>query len=161
MERPTVLRMRLRVAYSVMGILIGLSVLLVFGLRLNNWNAALWGLMSGCTAAITLTVHICYLRGVWETRYGSLKFLMLFGCFIQLIGVCGFVVYLTLAIVNKQGLIIEGNGYYLTCVWCFMTWKWGFLLLMSARRYKKLYQGEYSLISEYSYGSSKSYYSTS
>ena len=28
---------------------------------------------------------------------------MLAGCFVQLVGVCGFVTYLTLAIVNKQG----------------------------------------------------------
>jgi len=34
-------------------------------------------------------------------------------------------------------LHIQGRSYFLTCVWCFMTWKWGFLLFFYARNYRR------------------------
>lgn len=37
-------------------------------------------------------------------------------------------------------LTAYGRGYYLACVWCFMTWKWGFMLFFFARQYRQLYQ---------------------
>lgn len=37
------------------------------------------------------------------------------------------------------GLIIEGLGFYLICVWCFMIWKWGFFMFYFFRFYKRLY----------------------
>ncbi|XP_022313441.2 heme transporter hrg1-B-like isoform X1 [Crassostrea virginica] len=143
---PSSCLMKIRVTFAIIGALVGLSVLIVFGVQYHNWNVALWGLLSGIAASVTLFVHIAYIRNYWEVNPYPLQRLMLAGCFVQLVGVCGFVTYLTLAIVNKQGLIIEGPGYYLTCVWCFMTWKWGFLLLYLSRSYKRLYQQTYSLL---------------
>lgn len=45
---------KIRLAYSFTGFLIGVSVLVVFGFKLHNWNAALWGLASGNKVKITL-----------------------------------------------------------------------------------------------------------
>ena len=45
---------KIRLAYSFTGVLIGFSVLFVFGFRLHNWNAALWGLLSGIIHVIGL-----------------------------------------------------------------------------------------------------------
>lgn len=39
--------MNLRIFFSIVGILSGLSAVFVFGIKFNNWNAALWGLLSG------------------------------------------------------------------------------------------------------------------
>lgn len=51
------------------------------------------------------------------------------------------------------------DGYYLTCVWCAMTWKWGFLLFYYSRQYFRSYKPEYASLvkesddSEHGYGS--------
>ncbi|XP_048730892.1 heme transporter hrg1-B-like isoform X2 [Ostrea edulis] len=139
---PSPCWLRARISFAVIGLFVGVSVLFVFGVNYHNWNVALWGLLSGLAAGLALYVHIAYMKKMWENNPYPLKRWMLTGCFIQLAGVCGFVTYLTLAIVNKQGLIIEGPGYYLTCVWCFMTWKWGFYVLYFSRSYKRLYLSE-------------------
>ncbi|XP_033758486.1 heme transporter hrg1-A-like [Pecten maximus] len=140
---------KVRVVYASVGLLIGISVLFVFGYKYSNWDAALWGLTSGLVAGLTLLLHIQYYRKISKGLYierTSLSRLMLLGCFIQLAGVCGFVVYLTLAITQGQGLQIYGAGYYLTLVWCFMTWKWGFILLLSARRYRNKFYEVYTIL---------------
>jgi len=38
------------------------------------------------------------------------------------------------------------DGYYLTCIWCFMTWKWGFFLFYFSRQYYRSYVTEYTCI---------------
>lgn len=137
MEDLPAVWMRLRIGVAAVGVIVGLSVFTVFGVHYNNWNAAGWGLMSGVIALITLTVHIYSTRGLSQKDERKLKTLMLMGCFFQLMGVCGFTVYLTLAIVSNQGLQIYDDGYYLTLVWCFMTWKWGFSLFYYSRTYRR------------------------
>ncbi|XP_069122432.1 heme transporter hrg1-A-like [Argopecten irradians] len=103
MEDVPAVWMRLRIGVAAVGVIVGLSVFTVFGVHYNNWNAAGWGLMSGVIALITLTVHIYSTRGLSQKDERKLKTLMLMGCFFQLMGVCGFTVYLTLAIVSNQG----------------------------------------------------------
>ncbi|XP_060070086.1 heme transporter hrg1-B-like [Ylistrum balloti] len=141
--------MKVRIAYAVIGVFIGVSVLIVFGYKYSNWDAALWGLTSGIVAGLTLLVHIYYCRKVAKGLHiqpTSLSRCMLLACFIQLAGVCGFVVYLTLAVTQGQGLQLYGAGYYLTLVWCFMTWKWGLILLLTARRYRNQFYEVYTIL---------------
>ena len=38
----------IRIAFSIIGILVGLSIFIVFGFNYKNWNVAVWGIMSGC-----------------------------------------------------------------------------------------------------------------
>ncbi|XP_046553117.1 heme transporter hrg1-B-like [Haliotis rubra] len=146
MAAPSECGIKARFSFSIIGILIGVSIFLTFGLHYKNWNVALWGLLSGVGASLALFVHIQYTRKVWQTFPYRLKYWMLCGCFIQLAGVCGFVAYITLAVTMGQGLIVWGNGYYLTSVWCFMTWKWGFLLFYFSRSYKRLYGDIYTIL---------------
>ena len=47
MAAPGERKFVIRVTYCVIGILIGVSVFCVFAFNYHNWNAALWGLMSG------------------------------------------------------------------------------------------------------------------
>jgi len=42
-------------------------------------------------------------------------------------------------------LVIGHDGYYLTSVWCFVTWKWGFVLFLYSRLYKTKTEVAYSL----------------
>ncbi|KAL3836190.1 hypothetical protein ACJMK2_021632 [Sinanodonta woodiana] len=146
MSLPTDRQVTIRIVFSVIGIFIGVSVAIVFAANYHNWNVSVWGLLSGLAAAATLYVHVCYRKKKWETDPYQLKGYMLAGCFVQLLGVCGFAVYLTLALTQKQKLIIEGEGYYLTCVWCFMTWKWGFFLFYFSRIYRRLYCDTYAIL---------------
>ncbi|OWF39587.1 heme transporter hrg1-A-like [Mizuhopecten yessoensis] len=140
---------KVRIIYASVGVLIGISIFIVFGFNYHNWDAATWGLTSGVVACLTLIVHLRYSRKLAMGRHIEPTLLsrwMLLGCFIQLAGVCGFTVYLTLAITQGQGLQIYGAGYYLTLVWCFMTWKWGFILLLSARRYRNMLYEVYTIL---------------
>jgi hypothetical protein len=47
MASPTEFHLRLRLIFAVIGILVGVSIFIVFGAEYRNWNVALWGLMSG------------------------------------------------------------------------------------------------------------------
>jgi len=128
-----------RLIFSSIGVFVGLSVCAVFSVHYQNYNVGVWGLMSGLAAAVVLGVTIAYVKNKWDTNPRLLKRFMLLGCFIQLLGVVGFVAYLVLAISNNQGLVIYGPGYYLTCIWCFMTWKWGFAMLLYSRTFLRTY----------------------
>ncbi|XP_076092047.1 heme transporter hrg1-A-like [Mytilus galloprovincialis] len=139
---------KVRLVYSFTGFIIGLSVFIVFGIKYENWNAALWGLISGLAALGTFFLHLWYDKKKCQDRMPNLKLLMLTGCFIQLAGVVGFAVYLALAVTLDQGLIIQGPGYYLTTVWCFMTWKWGFSFFFFSRMYRRQTLNSYEEINE-------------
>ncbi|KAL5010630.1 hypothetical protein ScPMuIL_012935 [Solemya velum] len=143
---PSQCSIRARIIFSIIGIVAGLSVFIVFAAHYRNWNTSLWGLISACVASLTLYVHIQYVRCKWQTFPYQLRYWMLSGCLSQLVGVCGFTVYLTLAITEHQGLTAYGAGYYLTSVWCFMTLKWGFVLFYFSRSYKQLYYDIYTIL---------------
>ncbi|ESO86790.1 hypothetical protein LOTGIDRAFT_235195 [Lottia gigantea] len=146
MATPTACAVTSRLIFSITGFLVGLSVFCVFGFHFHNWNTALWGLVSGLAASISIYIHFGYQRQIFAAYPYTLQRFMLTGCFIQLAGVCGFVVYLVLGITQHQGLVVYGEGYFLTCVWCAMTWKWGFFLLIYARMYKRVYISECTIL---------------
>ena len=65
MAAPGELRFIFRVTFSTIGILVGTSVLIVFGFKFRNWNAAIWGMMSGyCHVLLLFYLHIILGRGV-------------------------------------------------------------------------------------------------
>jgi len=47
MAAPGERRYVLRLIFSIIGITVGLSVCVVFGVQYKNWNTSLWGLASG------------------------------------------------------------------------------------------------------------------
>ncbi|KAH9490550.1 hypothetical protein Btru_034084 [Bulinus truncatus] len=102
----------------------------------------------GLAAAVALGVTIAYFKKRWDSNPLRLKSFMLLGCFIQLAGVCGFVAYLVLGITKQDGLKVYGTDYYLTCVWCFMTWKWGLALLLYSRSFLHSYIERGRLLTE-------------
>ncbi|ELT96240.1 hypothetical protein CAPTEDRAFT_226554 [Capitella teleta] len=103
-------------------------------------------------ALATLLCHIQYHHDGWKRAPDLLSPLMLSGCFIQLLGVLAFAVYLALAINQHQKLTPYGpQGYYLACIWCLMTWKWGFALFYFTRQYRNLYREATGLSSDQGY----------
>lgn len=137
---PLTTSMKFRLAFSIIGIFVGLSVALVFGIVYNNIDTAVWGLMSGVFAGVTLAVHVQQIRDRWSTHSPLLRYLMLLGCLGQLASVIAAIAYVTIAIVEKQSLTPSGRGYYLSFVWTLMTWKWTFLLFLCSRIYRRQYQ---------------------
>jgi len=128
-----------RVSCAIIGLVVGVSAGAAFGVVLHNPDAGAFGLFSGITAAVALTVHILYRRDFWTyDAHSSLIRFMYTGCFVQLAGVIGFVVYMIFGCMYQTDkLVVENRSFFLTCVWCFMTWKWGFLLFFYSRKYRR------------------------
>ena len=62
----------------------------------------LW--FTGIIAAVALTVHVLYRRDFWTYgAHASLTRLMYTGCFVQLAGVVGFIVYLIFGSMHQTG----------------------------------------------------------
>ncbi|XP_074653333.1 heme transporter hrg1-B-like [Tubulanus polymorphus] len=142
---PSLCRVKVHLTLAVTGIVIGISSFLVFGLKFQNWHAGSWGLVSGVFATLTLYVHIQYMREIWKTWTYRLKYFIIIGCSCMLVAIVGFVAYVTLGAVFHQDLHPNGHNYYLASIWCFMAWKWAFLLFWFSRRYRALYGDEYRL----------------
>lgn len=132
--------MKFRIAFAIIGIFVGLSIALCFGIVYQNIDTAVWGLMSGIFAGLTLAMHLKQVKDQWNTQSTILQCLMYLGCVGQLASVIAAICYLVIAIVEKQALTPSGRGYYLSTVWSLMTWKWTFILFFCARIYRRLYQ---------------------
>ncbi|ELU15929.1 hypothetical protein CAPTEDRAFT_194611 [Capitella teleta] len=102
MSPPSPCNLKLRMVFAVIGFFVGVSVFLSFGFIYKNWDTACFGLVSGLVALATLLCHIQYHHDGWKRAPDLLSPLMLSGCFIQLLGVLAFAVYLALAINQHQ-----------------------------------------------------------
>lgn len=138
--------MNLRIFFSIVGILSGLSAVFVFGIKFNNWNAALWGLLSAVPASLTFALHVCYIRNVWQSYPYRLKYMVALSCIFQFVGIITFFTYLDLGYYFQQGWQLYDHGFFLTSIWCFMTWFWGLLLLYFTRSYRQLLCDVYTIL---------------
>lgn len=151
MESPSDRQMSWRYAFAVVGVLVGLSIAIVFAIVFHNPDTAAWGLTSGIFALIALAVHVKYTRDQWTTWSNYLRALMLLGCLGQLAGVCAFAVYLALAISQRQAVTPYGRAFFVSAVWAAMTWKWSFLLFVYSRNYRRLYEQRTGLCADVGY----------
>ncbi|XP_076455093.1 heme transporter hrg1-A-like isoform X2 [Babylonia areolata] len=135
MSSPSDCSMGARIVFAVVGVVLGVCVAGVFGGVYHNFNAAAWGFVSGVVAALTLYVHVQYVKGKYRADPRALRVWLYCGCWWQLVGLVSLVVYIVLAIRDRQGLVIYGEGFYVASVWSFMTLKWGFQLLFFSRTY--------------------------
>lgn len=151
MEPPTPRAMKVRIAFAIIGIIVGVSIFLMFGFMYQNPDTALWGLASGVFAGITLSVHIKYLRDQWTTGSNCLRALMLLGCLCQLASITAFAVYIALAVTEHQSVTAYGRAFYVSAVWAGMTWKWTFLLFIYSRNYRRLYEQRTGMCADIGY----------
>ncbi|PIK54371.1 putative heme transporter hrg1-A-like [Apostichopus japonicus] len=144
---PSKVMMRCRIGYSCVGIILGISVFICFLATpaFYNLHISLWGFASAFFAFLTMIVHIQHIKGDRDVWVYRLKLFILIGFFTALGCIIAFVVYLVLAIVQKQVLLpVNGDedtekGYYLASIWVFMTWKWSFALFLTSRSYRRNY----------------------
>jgi len=138
MEPPSKCFMRLRLTFAIIGAVCGVMIFFTFGIQYHNWNCAIWGLISGIFASVTLLVHIRWMQDCWANHSRYILPLLVLSGFVMLAGLCSFIAYLSVAIIEHQELSGYGKGFYVTAVWCFMTWKWGFALFYYGRQYQRL-----------------------
>jgi len=130
-------KLNIRITLAVIGVSIGSMIFVSFGLMFENWDAAVWGLASAVFAFITLCTHLVYRHDECRAHSFLLPVLIVIGALGQLGAIAAFIAYIVLAIIQHQQVTGHGKGYYVAAVWCAMTWKWAFFLLLYSIRYKR------------------------
>ena len=61
---PSERNILIRIIFAVIGVLVGVSIFLCFGIAFSNWNCALWGLISG--VFLLLSIFNLDLTNSWK-----------------------------------------------------------------------------------------------
>jgi len=129
-----------KLTLSIVGTLSGLSIFLIFLFQYHNYNASVWGFISGIFSFCVFHLNYLYLKNKIDEWYEprALENLKLMGLMIGLVSIVAFGVYLSLFITRKQEMFHMNDFSYFPCIiFSVLSMKSGFLLFSTARHYKK------------------------
>ncbi|GFS72331.1 uncharacterized protein TNCV_1827341 [Trichonephila clavipes] len=93
-----------KIVFTVLGVASGASIFVSF-IYYKNYNAAIWGLLTGIFAAVVLRLHISYRRRVLHLKHtaDSLQVVKVCGLILSFTAITASIVYFTFAAVEHQG----------------------------------------------------------
>ncbi|ESN90702.1 hypothetical protein HELRODRAFT_189956 [Helobdella robusta] len=131
--------LKLKIVYSVLGILTGISVAVVFGVQYANYHVSAWGLVTSFYALQVLILHSLYASNKWINGGKKLKVFTGIGIFGQILNLLAILAYLVIAISEEQKLTPYGpRGFFMASIWVAITWKWAFLTTLYSIKYRRL-----------------------
>ncbi|CAG2116260.1 unnamed protein product [Medioppia subpectinata] len=130
----------MKLTMSIVGTLSGLSIFLIFLIQYHNYNASVWGFVTGILSFCVFHLNYLYLKNKIDEWYEpkALEKLKIMGLVIGLSSVVAFGVYLSLFITRKQDMFSMNDFNYFPCIiFSILSFKSGILLFSTARHYKK------------------------
>ncbi|GFY61017.1 uncharacterized protein TNIN_442381 [Trichonephila inaurata madagascariensis] len=128
-----------KIVLAVLGVVSGASIFVSF-IYYKNYNAAIWGLLTGIFAAVVLRLHISYRRRVLHLKHtaDSLQIVKVCGLILSFTAITASIVYFILAAVGHQGYKIEDDGYAPAGIFALLSLKWTVMMFFEGRKYEKL-----------------------
>ncbi|GFQ72280.1 uncharacterized protein TNCT_489751 [Trichonephila clavata] len=93
-----------KIIFAVLGVVSGATIFVSFAYY-KNYNAAIWGLLTGILAALVLRLHVSYRRRVLHLRHtaDSFQIVKVWGLILSITAITASIVYFVLAAVGHQG----------------------------------------------------------
>lgn len=132
----------MRIIAAFVGITVGIAGCITFAKVYHNYNAASWAGVSAIFAIVFLHLHFAVRRDL-ERVISRSKFnvIMWIGFGGLCSGIIGFIINFAFGVKNHE-TGVNTNGNFIVCVWNFMTFKWGLLTFLAARKFRKIYYEE-------------------
>ncbi|XP_059062876.1 heme transporter hrg1-A-like [Achroia grisella] len=138
------LRTKIHIAISVIGVVLGLSAFICLCIVYANIEAGMWALLSGIHSALALLMHYHYLRESLHANFSrrALQYIEEFGIIGFVSGAGLTLFYIFLEIYYKSGLLPVQTSIIIRLVWSFIMMKWGLMVYIATRKYQRTYNDE-------------------
>ncbi|KAG8200142.1 hypothetical protein JTE90_018927 [Oedothorax gibbosus] len=128
----------LKTVLAILGVISGASICVTFGAS-RNFNASIWGFLTGVFAAIVLNLHLCYRKNILHLKFTpeTLGLVKLCGILCSIIALSASIIYFVLMSVFKQGYKMEDDGYAPAGIFALLSLKWTVMMFFEGRWYER------------------------
>lgn len=148
-EAVKMLRTKIHIALSAIGVFLGLSAFICFCIVYANIEAGVWALLSGINAGLALMLHCHYLKESLHVNFSrkALQYIGDLGIIGAVSGAALMLFYIFLECYYKAAVTPIQSSIIIRLVWAFMMTKWGILLYYTTKKYLRTYN-DHQLFSE-------------